>query len=186
MENRWLVLLVTVLVAASSFAIFRTRWFEQVEWAASTFGTTTLNRVGVNLSVSLRMVFHPASGSFALLWFYPLALRLGVLRTSIWMLLAGIGGGLTILLDSFFETTFKTTEPLFVINLAIPALAMVGKRTNPWMALMAAIAFAAAESNPRFGYGFVWAAVGSLPYAAILIFGTKLIPKRAATELPVD
>jgi hypothetical protein len=185
MENRWLMLLVTVLVSASCYAfVAQPSVMDPArEWMLR--GQRWLLMSGIKFPCGVADEVLLACSS---LWFYPVALRLGSLRTVIWVGLAALGAQLFSCLWEFF-TISGWVFHLRTLPILLPGVALIGRRTRPWMVVPATIAWTYCGA---FGIGwnssfdFFSVAKMSLPYAAILTFGTKLIPKRAAPELPID
>jgi hypothetical protein len=135
------------------------------------------------LGLSIPSFFGSVPGNCAFLWFFPFALQLGWLRAAIWVGLIGIATALTSI-----SLELEVGVPL------LPCIAMVGRRTRPWMAIPAVVALflvaavrvrispdAFAWPNALTAHGARYAAM-LLPYAAILIFGTNLIPKKLTAE----
>jgi len=166
MENRWLVLVVTLAISTLSVASLRE---ERIWRPFMAFLYECFSRVGISAPVFFDEILRPS----AFLWFFPFALRLGWMRWAVWMGLIGIATAL-----ASFRDWFHIGVPL------LPCIAMIGRRTRPWMAIpavggmiLAAFANLPIRISPDF---FGRTAVILFPYAAILIFGTKLIPKRSA------
>jgi len=128
----------------------------------------------------------------ALLWFVPLALRLGSIRTAIW--LSSVAGGASL------SVTLKKSYPNMdwdflysALPVLAPGIALIGKRTAPLNIFLASAAYIVAlyfwpfTTTAHTSYVIsplsttTTALAGlqlSLPYAAILIFRTNLIPKK--------
>ena len=180
MENRWVVLLLTVLVSAGSFAIF----FEHhsfVQEGADLVGEALWKGqivIPSFIDPFQWMFFTVLACSFA--WCYPFALRLGWLRAGFWIGLTAVNAQIELLIrDRFFVFMGEYSLPIL-----LPCLALVGRRTRPWMAIPASAAYSWVwfKTGPYAGYSyFTLGSILALPYAAILIFGTKLIPKKPAT-----
>jgi hypothetical protein len=126
---------------------------------------------GLELS---RAIFLTAVYYCPLLWFLPIALRLGAMRSAIWIGLVFTASQITVLLLQYSPLRTGLLFPAAL--LAIPCIAMIGRRTRPWMAIPAA---AMSAIVTRWTEGDFLTATGLvLPYAAILIFCTSLIPKK--------
>jgi hypothetical protein len=198
MENRRLALLVAVVLTSIGFNFSNVCPF--VENAIRAV-LNYLAEMQIHLSHHMsRNVFS----AVASLWIYPFALRLGWLRALVWISLAGMGAGLGLALASLmgFRGVVSVAGDLSTFAMApvltLPGVALVGRRSRPWLILAAAAGFPGVDRftnqvcSRQFWEMFrswqpaAWGALCSFPYAAILIFGTKLIPKRSATSVPGD
>jgi hypothetical protein len=162
MENRWLVLLVTMAVSIASEMIITTG---ASRWAVRKF-TRVIQTFFSSVGVTLPEFFGVVPYVLAMLWFHPIALQLGSQRAAIWIGLVGVGTAVGV---SFFGDIIGTS-----LMLLFPCIAMIGRRSRSWMALCNGVSVALAL------------VVASLAYAAILIFGTTLIPKKPATAVTTD
>jgi len=188
MENRWLMLFVAVVVSGASAAISfrlleRFPMRELVELFFSQAAQVGIPSPWLDTASALHrgVVWWSAFG-----WFYPVALRLGFLRTVVWIGLAAIGVPIA---DAIWSKSPTGNEIRFLLPVLLPCVTMVGRRTRPWMAIPASVAFiVVGYFSSRIGS---WdlnlsIAVQTLPYAAILIFGTNLIPRQPATEATTE
>ena len=203
MENRWLVLLVTVVISAVSYTLAHKaniipatielawKWMKMVPSIDDLTQGLAINFLSGFLRNSLPVC--------ALLWFIPIALRLGSIRTIIW--LGCVSGG------AWLAASMRKSHPNMdwdflydALPVLAPGIALIGKRTSPWNTILAAAAYIVA----LYFWPFTTTAVTlyfyplsttttataglqlSLPYAAILIFGTKLIPKKPETVATSD
>jgi hypothetical protein len=188
MENRWLVLLTAVAMTATSFTLSweLTEIIDAVaaKWVALV--SSWLSKLGFSLQIGVVEISF-ITRALAMVWIYPFVLRLGLLRFAAWTALAVAGAILC-----FEALSNSAGSRMYFLCFGFPALlpgvAMIGRRTRPWLILPASAAFTAVfHLGSQIHEGdFLWAAQISLPYAAILIFGTKLIPKSPATEAPPD
>jgi hypothetical protein len=174
MENRWLVLVVTVIVASVSVTLIHDmRVMKQVKAAIEMISSW---KAALGLNAPFWVLEEGAVSACATFWCYPFALRLGALRSAIWLLLAGVAGGSaswSVIGDSAF---WKVT-----LLLAAPGLAMIGRRTRPWMILPASAAYLSVTTAHWELNDLLSEVTKGLPFAAILIFGTDLISKKPAT-----
>ena len=190
MENRWVALSVTVLMSVAGFWTCSHVADQMLAEKWSLYLEAYLAQIGLNTSP---VEFTHLLRSCALLWFYPVALRLGPGRTAIWFGLVGVWFWLAFPLTSYLypraielgrEMEFASS--LNGLRWALPCLALIGRRSRPWLAVPAGASVTLFTYfyfvwNPSFGTGtLLWPTLNSLPYAAILIFGTTLIPKKLA------
>jgi uncharacterized SAM-binding protein YcdF (DUF218 family) len=114
-------------------------------------------------------------------WFQPILLRLNYPRAGIWIAIscvvpaAAIGVGL-------MSAKNSTIVPSVAVGLT--GFALIGWRTYPWMTLVAAVPHALVllitlDSPAR---GLPAITVASVPYAAILLYGTRLQRPGDSTE----
>ena len=121
-------------------------------------------------------------------WFHPLCLRLGVIRSTLWIV-SYVTVGLVIYMvyplisHRFSEALFDAV--LLPPMLGLPGLAVIGVRTRPWISPCAAIV----SSIAVFAF---WRSEGSLitgallanvPYAALMIYGTKPLRPSSGSRL---
>jgi hypothetical protein len=159
---------VTVAVSIASEMMVRTGGGN---WAV-TNGTSVIQTLFSSIGVKLPAFFGAVPYLFMILWFHPFALRLGWQRAAIWIALIGVGTAVG------FSFGSGARLAAFLI-LLFPCMAMIGRRSRPWMAFPAAGATVAAFELSSDLVGTLFAIV---PFAAILIFGTDLIPKKPAME----
>jgi len=156
MEKRWLVLFATVLVSIFSMAIVRD---PRANWISVSFihliegGFTQLGLVppGFLEIVPLRCAW---------IWFLPFALRLGWLRAAVWIGLIGISTALAHVMRQW-------SYSWDALILLLPCVAMIGRRTRPWIAFPA-VAFCFAliiilNNMPGYQY-YAWTYFHMSPY----------------------
>ena len=191
MENRRCALVVTVLVSTASYFLLiwepidriKMFWLWEFDSYLYSFG---FNQAGWNFeAVSLA----------SRLWILPFALRLGPLRSAAWIALIGVGSGIYPLLWYFDRANDIDPEKYLAIDgwvAAFTGLAMIGRRTRPWMAVPAGASFSVFAYTVAERLGDTWGGSVILhvatmcSYAAILIFGTSLIPKKLAKPATPD
>lgn len=190
MENRWLALVVTVVVSAPGYALSTYPIVTVPATDASLYLESVFQRAGI---LHTFLSIAPLNGPdivirCAFSWFIPIALRLGWLRAVLWIWLAAVGAHIEFALRNAPEF-FRSM--IIALPVLLPCLTLAGRRTRPWMAIPASVLFALLDwlglnrlyFGCEFGVGYITQA---LSYAAILIFGTNLIPKKPATATPSD
>jgi hypothetical protein len=191
LENRSAALLAVLLVGGSSFSLvvssWRSQWVDQcldlVREAIAIFGVGPLQLQRYDFDIALIV---------SMLWFYPAALRLGLGRGVLWICLAGFAGGIGG--GALGELAGVLLAPM------VPGFALIGRRTKPWLIVPATIisglltisgipSLLHASNSSDFVESILVnlvAVIISFPYAAILIYGTKLIPKLPSQEPLID
>jgi len=178
---------------------FAARWRTLITWAVFAGASACLIDSGFRgwmdlltrrLSMTLRSLtgYSPtaaflemASVFGVMCWFQPLCLRLGVIRSTLWIV-SYVAVGLVIYMvyplisNRFSEALFDAV--LLPPMLGLPGLAVIGVRTRAWISPCAAIlssiavfAFWRSEGSLLTG-----ALLANVPYAALMIYGTK--PRR--------
>lgn len=176
MEYRWLVLVVTVFISAFGYSALSDYFLVEDD----------LPHIKLVSWISQLKAYRPSNLVIkfcALLWLLPLALRLGWVRTALWIVLVAAGVEFGSVVDSIFGGLFFVYHMPFLL----PCLAIIGRRTRPWMAFLAVTARGIAPHLYPHTPGYFLSGVELIfPFAAILIFGTNYIPDRRAGPAPSD
>jgi hypothetical protein len=117
-------------------------------------------------------------------WFQPLCLRLGVLRSALYILIYVIVGLIILPGRSFIDSEPLHDAMLLAPMLGLPGLVAIGIRTRPMLS------FPAAALSILAGFLF-WTRDGSLtsalllanlPYAVAMLYGTRLVDRHARND----
>ena len=137
------------------------------------------------LPFRMREIAGLSNIALLLFWFEPFALRLNLLRGLAWLSLrCGLFAAVVALpLLSHVQQGSLS----FAASSMLSGALLLGCRTRPWMSvpggvLMAAINYCF-ERSAHHPAPWLWFPAATFPYAAALIFGTRLIP-RVAPETP--
>lgn len=118
------------------------------------------------------------SVSVLVYWFQPIILRISIVRTLIWLALAGV---ILVLVEIIHPQSGWTLLSGQVFGIA--GLAVSGARTRPWLSLVGGLfAFAIVcllEGNSRSGQMIV----GNLIYGAVMLYGTDPLPRSTSTNV---
>ena len=180
---------------------FAARWRTVITWAVFAGASACLIDSGFRgwmdlvtrrLSMTLRsLIGYSPTAAFlemasvfgVMCWFHPLCLRLGVIRSTLWIV-SYVAVGLVIYMvyplisNRFSGALFDAV--LLPPMLGLPGLAVIGIRTRPWIspcaAIVSSIAVFAFWRNE--GSLLTGALLANVPYAALMIYGTK--PRRPA------
>ena len=137
------------------------------------------------LPPKMRRVAIASNVLLLLFWFEPVALRLNLLRG---LALLSLRCGLVAVVGSLNMASADVLVLFsYLTSLALCVPVLHGWRTRPWMALVGSVLMAGVwlyfVSSHTLPVAWLAFPAMTFPYAAALIFGTRLIP-RAAPETP--
>jgi len=195
LEPRWRALLTWVVLAVLMTLITQSERFmgsvaAGVAWVFEGLLGGVLFELLPRLIGSNAIVIGMVSTSvLASAWYQPLVLRVGLLRWSIWMC-----ANLLITAAAFAAAPALLTGPEWVSGLfyGLPGLAILGRRTRPWMSLVAAgVATVIGYSWWVSGRSDPWlnACWWTIIYGAVMLYGTEPLARNGETmtirtELP--
>lgn len=131
------------------------------------------------LFLPIRRVALMSNILLLMFWFEPLALRLNRFRGLVWL---GLRIVPFLVVQPFVNYDYALIDTLIaLVSSALAALLLRGARTRPWMAMVAgalAASFVFVVESSDFQTGFwLWPSAMSLPSAAVLLFGTRRLPR---------
>jgi hypothetical protein len=177
-EPRWQAVLIWLTLAGVSGAVIDTRAFQ---WGFDNLYGTLIKqtaRLGLAVPGGLREIIAFCNVFVLMTWFHPVALRLNLSRTLIWLAIC------TTCCFAFFIIEFRYWDRLgvlfFTAGPGIAGLALIGWRTRPLMSVVASVLAACVVQcllwfQVRTASGPYWLILMAvnLPYALVMIYGTK-------------
>lgn len=177
---------------------FAPRWRALLTWVGLALVARGLNQEGIRKSMGEVLDFLPQKmqailhvpwpreidyfvffGNIALLacWFEPIVLRLNLRRALIWIVLRCVPFAVT---TAFFEDHNQVLEIIAIVVCSALAVPLLQRwRSRPWMSIIGGMLMAgAAYYFPMRNLSFqpwMWNPASSLPYAFVLLYGTRLL-----------
>ena len=144
---------------------------------------SALNDYGIVLNAS---DFYIGNMVVAQIWFQPVALRIGLLRTVLWIVLASLAA--TVMLSVCPDRWHGLASLISVGNLAgLPGLLVTGVRTRPWLSPVGGlVSITALQLVNSLAPTFEWlrysflrdTIISQAIYAAVMLWGTWRIEPR--------
>jgi hypothetical protein len=185
LEPRWRALatwLVLAFVSGAGLVAGR----NGIDTGVKMVGDAFRSYLGISLPVELLGYFN----LFALIsWFQPLALRVGLVRGVIWMIAYAVLGIVVLNILGRWPGAHSWIENILLAHLCgLPGLDCIGARTRPWLSLVAgslsvrllALIYPVPHETTWF-HASMLLMTANLPYAAIMLYGTRLIRRREVT-----
>jgi len=170
LQPRWRALLTWVVLAALSTSVMLSERFAHalnggVEFILDQLLTHMPS--GSPWQPTSYVSVFVATAVFVQCWWQPLILRLGLLRWCIWV-------GTAILMTVPFTVADGAVMWFWGVLGGVPGLAMAGRRTRPWMSIIAAgVASPLVLVDPLIG---IWLA--SSLNGAVMLYGTSPLPRK--------
>ena len=185
LQPRWRALLTWVVLSAVS------TWIAgHGEWIASAsdfFLEHVANLLSFRLPMAVLQFAAPLSILLFVTWFPPVILRLGLARTALWLAISAL---LWLVLEVQSLAAFSSGSPqpvelhwmraATVGGVGLPGLAVIGRRSRPWVSLIGGILTAGFFSvcptelaDSLWG----WVTPESI-YGAVMLYGTSPLPRK--------
>jgi hypothetical protein len=179
---RWRALLTWIALDSISIAVIDLGFLNGIDEAMQRFARYISRFIAVPSSVVTIWAYISLAVLFV--WFQPLLLRLNGWRSIAWI------SAVTVVLALALSPPILShlgDKPWFLLGalgiiITLPGLTLIGYRSRPWIMLIAGVLFlavfwytASLILSHRFGNPvFLSLLAANLPYAAVLLYGTKL------------
>jgi len=187
---RWRALLTWIALDSISIAVIDLGFLNGIDEAMQRFARYISRFIAVPSSFVTMWPYITLAALFV--WFQPLLLRLNGWRSIAWI------SAVTVVLALALSPPILShlgDKPWFLLGalgiiVTLPGLTLIGYRSRPWMILIAGILFlpvfavtASMIRDPRFGGpNSIGLLAANLPYAAVLLYGTKLKTRTAGAD----